>query len=118
MQVSIFEQRGRKLTSKLTLSESWSGRWESNPRPKLRKLLKILVSCLYFASNCVQLQRVRHIRHRLFRDSAAEMNISEGGSGISVTELSLRNFRPVPSVHDERGHRVTKRMKSAPRNFQ
>jgi hypothetical protein len=43
-----------KLSRKLF--EIWSGRWESNPRPKLRKLLKILVAPSNSASNSVQFQ--------------------------------------------------------------
>jgi hypothetical protein len=36
----------------------WSGRWESNPTPFHRNLLKIRASVTFSASNCVQFQRV------------------------------------------------------------
>jgi hypothetical protein len=42
----------------VNFADFWSGRWESNPRPKLHKLLNILASLPLSASNCVQLQGI------------------------------------------------------------
>jgi len=54
------------------------------------------------ASNCVQLEGIRNVRHCLFGKVALPMNVVQRRASVCMTELLFCYFRRVASVHDER----------------